>query len=89
MVFGAGGTVAAPIITVSTAPLPTCSVIDPARAVLLLTVKAVRYPLGFCWFRLPSSSCCSSESVGDPYSGSGAPEASFPSCVFIALIKEL
>jgi hypothetical protein len=64
-------------------------VMEPESVGLRLLVTEESEPLGFCVFRLESSSCCSRESVGEPKSGSGVPELVLPSCALTALISEL
>src|SRR5580658_7117872 len=76
-------------VTVCAVPLPTWIETAPVRVVLALVGIEVNDPFGFCTFRPPSNSCCKSESVGDPYRGSGLPVLSLPCCVFKALIREL
>ena len=89
MVLAAGVAGAAPMTTFSAVPLPTWMVSEPESVVPADAETGSMYPLGFCVFSPPKSSCCSRDRVGDPKSGSGVPELVLPSCVFSALISEL
>ena len=63
-------------------------VIEPVSVSLALVIVS-RYPLGFCVLMLPRICSCSSESVGEPKSGSAVPELVLPSCAPMALTSEL